>query len=401
MASQYGAARGSMGGLNFYVTTMKLGELARNVGYTERDVGGGASSPPDLLRQRKLNLTRVRQEMKPYLLDNPDHFFSALLVEVVQPGEPTHEITFVPQGDSDDVGIVRFDGTEKLQALDGQHRLKAIQLALEEQPELAKESIAVVFVPHRGIERSQQLFSDLNRYAKTPSKTISILFEHREFEANAAKAWASSSIAFRDGRTNMESNSLVAKSRHVITLSVLYECVKDLIGRDYAKRIWADQSQLQQDADRTGRELATWYDELVIPNLPDLTDVIAGRLKPVELRGRYLYSHSIGWRTIAKTVRRAKEQRRNWKDLVEQGLKQVDWSLANPEWEGSALVAGTVANRRQNIERAATLLALKLGLDVGDSEKDDLLRAMRFVNPSAVLPQVATGDPELHLAGIG
>lgn len=393
MASQYGAARGEMGGTDFYVTTMKLGELARNVGYTERDLGAGAPTPPDLLRQRKLNLARVRQEMKPYLTENPDHFFSAILVEVVRPGESMHEITFVPHPDNPDIGTVRFDGTEQLQALDGQHRLRAIQLALEEQPQLTKESIAVVFVSHRGVERSQQLFSDLNRYAKTPSKTINILFEHREFEANVAKVWAAHCVAFRDGRTNMETNSLVAKSRHVITLSVLYECVKDLLGKDYAKKIWGDRPQLQQDADRVGRELASWYDDLIVPNLPELTEVIAGRLKPVELRARYLYSHSIGWRAIARTIRRAREQRRNWKDATEKGLQKVDWRLANPEWEGSAMVAGTVANRRQNIDRAATMLALRMGLDVSDSEREDLLGAMRFVNADAKLPGAAVGEP--------
>lgn len=389
MGSQFDAAHGQMGELDFYVTSMKLGELARNVGYAERDLGGGAEAPPDLLRQRKLNLTRVRQEMKPYLTENPDHFFSALTVEVIRPGEATNDVNFVPSADNPDFGRIYFDGSEELQAIDGQHRLKAIQLALEDKPELARESVAVVLIPHRGMKRSQQVFSDLNRYAKTPSKTLNILFEHREFEANVAKEWAQRCLAFKDGRTNFETNSLVTKSRHIITLSVLYECVRDFIAKDYAKKAWASRQHLQQEAERVASELAEWYDGFVIPSLPGLRDVIDGRTRPIELRGQFIYPHSIGWRAIAQTVRRAKDQRPDAKDFILRGLGAVDWRVINPEWEGSAMSAGTVANRRQNIARASAMLALKLGLEVNTEEREDLLKALRYVNADAVLPQVA------------
>jgi len=320
MGSQFEAVRGQQGDLEYYVTTMRFDELAKNVGYAERELGEGAEMPAELARQRKLNIKRVRQEMKPYLLQNPDHFFSAIAVEVVRPGDSSHDIKFVQSPDNPDFGRIHFDGTELLQAVDGQHRLKAIQLALQEQPELARESIAVVFLPHRSIQRSQQLFSDLNRYAKTPSKTLSILFEHREFEARVAKSWAKNCRAFKDFRTNMETNSLVVKSRHLITLSVLYECARELIAKDYDEKKW-DREQLEAEADRVGRQLSEWYDEVVIPALPDIEAAITGAIKPVQLRERYIYPHSVGWRGIARAVRAAKDQRpRNWKDVVSKGL---------------------------------------------------------------------------------
>lgn len=390
MGSQFEAARGKQGELDYFVTTMRFGELARNVGYAERQVGEGADAPPELLRQRKLNIKRVREEMRPYLLENPDHFFSAICVEVVRPGELEHRINFIPSADNSTFGRVVFDGTELLQAIDGQHRLKAIQLAIEEQPELARESIAVVLVPHRGVERSQQLFSDLNRYAKTPSKTLNLLFEHREFEALVAKEWSKASLAFKDGRTNMETNSLVVKSRHVITLSVLYECVRDLVVKDYEKKKW-DRPQLEEEAARVGREFAAWYDELIVPALPELSKVIAGEIKPVSLRERYVYPHSVGWRAISQAVRAARDQKpRNWKDIIQAGLKGIDWHLTNKEWEGSALVAGAMANRRQNIVRSGTFVALKLGLEVSEAGRNDLLAAMRATNHRASLPAPVT-----------
>lgn len=386
MGSQFDAARGKQGDIEYFVTTMHFGELAKTVGYAERDLGEGAEMPLELARQRKLNIKRVREEMKPYLLQNPDHFFSALAVEVVRPGDQDHNIRFVPNPDNPDFGRIMFDGTEQLDAVDGQHRLKAIQLAIQEQPELARESIAVVFLPHRSVERSQQIFSDLNRYAKTPSKTLNVLFEHREFPARVAKAWAKHSRAYRDGRTNMETNSLTVKSRHLITLSVLYECARELLAKDYANKKW-DRAQLEAEADRVGRQFAEWYDEVVIAALPEIDKAIAGTLKPVELRERYVYPHSVGWRAIATAVRAAREQRPNdWKDVVSRGLAAIDWTITNKEWEGSAVVAGSMANRRQNIIRAATVVTLKLALDVSDTDRQDLLTTLRNMDSRAELP---------------
>jgi DNA sulfur modification protein DndB len=392
MGSQFEAARGHQGDLEYFVTTMRFGELAKNVGYAERDLGEGAEMPAELARQRKLNIKRVRDEMRPYLIQNPDHFFSAIAVEVVRPGDTTHDIKFTPSSENSDFGRISFDGTELLAAVDGQHRLKAIQLAIQEMPELARESIAVVFLPHRSIERSQQLFSDLNRYAKTPSKTLSLLFEHREFAAQVAKQWARQCRAFKDGRTNMETNSLVVKSRHLITLSVLYECARELMAKDYDKKKW-DRAELDSEAERVGRQLSEWYDEVVIPALPDIEAAITGSMKPVKLREQYVYPHSVGWRAIARAVRAAMDQRpHNWKDQVTKGLAAIDWSITNrTDWEGSALVAGAMANRRQNTVRAGTVVMLKLGLEPTESEQQELLTALKAINSNAELPSPALG----------
>ena len=48
---------------------------------------------------------------------------------------------------------------------DGQHRRAAIEMALRDRPELADETISVVFFLDPKLERCQQMFADLNRYA--------------------------------------------------------------------------------------------------------------------------------------------------------------------------------------------------------------------------------------------
>src|SRR5207249_7402918 len=101
-----------------------------------------------------------------------------------------------------------------------------------------------------------------------------------------------------------------------------------------------------------------------------------------------------GWRAIARAVRGAIDQRpRNWKDVVSKGLAAIDWSITNrDDWEGSALVAGAMANRRQNTVRAGTVVMLKLGLEPSDAEKAELLAALRAIRLDADLPGPAVED---------
>jgi DGQHR domain-containing protein len=63
---------------------------------------------------------------------------------------------------------------------DGQHRMAAIVEALKQNPMLANETISVVFFPFQDLDRMQQMFSDLNRTVKVTSKSLNILYDHKD-----------------------------------------------------------------------------------------------------------------------------------------------------------------------------------------------------------------------------
>ena len=79
---------------------------------------------------------------------------------------------------------------------DGQHRRAAIESALRDRPELAEETISVIFFVDAGLRRSQQIFADLNRHVVRPPKSLSVLYDHRdpmtELTCRVMGAWASS-----------------------------------------------------------------------------------------------------------------------------------------------------------------------------------------------------------------
>src|SRR4051812_47175789 len=131
-----------MGETEFYCSVLTYGEAARLIQFVEDVDDWSNETDPESKIQRRLNVARVEREMVPYLLTVPDHFYSALTVEIrpaMGEGFDGH-VPFEATGPS--IGRMAWgqlvlDGTETLYALDGQHRLKSIQLALRQRPELA------------------------------------------------------------------------------------------------------------------------------------------------------------------------------------------------------------------------------------------------------------------------
>jgi DNA sulfur modification protein DndB len=166
------ALKGRMGDWQYYATVMKLGKIARECKLAEEI---HSNKNLDDLIQRAIQ-DRVRKEMVPYLLNEPQRFYGALVVAVYG-GEPEFSAVKVAEhiliDDRDrssyGFGLLRFDGSQTYYALDGQHRLKSIQEAINLNPDLAKEEITVIILKHEdtpaGLERTRRLFSTLNRRA--------------------------------------------------------------------------------------------------------------------------------------------------------------------------------------------------------------------------------------------
>ena len=98
----------------------------------------------------------------------------------------------------------------------------------DEKPELGAETISVVFFLDIGLQRSQQMFADLNRYAIRPSRSLGLLYDHRNEKAKLARLAIMKSDVFRD-LVDLEKSSLAPRSRKLFTLSAFYNACADLI----------------------------------------------------------------------------------------------------------------------------------------------------------------------------
>src|SRR5258706_9637789 len=140
------------------------------------------------------------------------------------------EVEFEPLAAKPDsgLGILKVSTEAKFIINDGQHRRAAILSALEQKPELGSETISVVFFLDIGLGRSQQMFADLNRYAIRPSRSLGLLYDHRDDKAKLARLVIMKSEVFRN-IVDLEKSSLAPRSRKLFTLSAFYNACADLI----------------------------------------------------------------------------------------------------------------------------------------------------------------------------
>lgn len=372
MATYIPAIRARMGQTEFYSSVLTFGEAARLIDYVEDVDSWTPETPSELKLQRKLNLPRVEREMVPYLVSTDDHFYSALTVEIrpamgesgPRPIDFSTEQTF-PGGV--EFGMLTMDGTETLYALDGQHRLKSIEIALRERPELAGEHIAVIMIPFKSTTTSQLLFSDLNRYARNPSRSISLLFAHRDPVAKISKALADAVPLLKD-RVNMESTSLSVNTPYFITLSTLYEVTKSLLPDK-----WPESPNENQIDRQVSAQVATW--EKLTSSIEQWAMVLDDVEHPAYLRQRYLNMHGVGQRAIANTTARLRtENPRTWIKELKQ-ISGIDWRIANDEWQGVAVQGGRVNNTSTSIRLLSAAVSAKIGLKIDPAMAETLATA--------------------------
>ena len=309
---------------------------------------------PELRAQRLLNRARL-PEMTQYLLVNRDTYvFSALTASI--DGQVRFEPIAGP-GNTSRLGQLRIPMDSQFVINDGQHRRAAIENALLAEPELADESIPVVFFLDRGLERCQQMFADLNRHAVRPSTSLGVLYDHRDDRARLVRMLLPQCPFLRDV-VEMERTTLAVRSRKLFTLSSIYAATNALM-------MGHGDIPAEERA-----ELAARYWNQVALQFPDWEKVRRREIAAAEIRRDFIHSHGI----VLQALGRAGNAlvRRNAKEISQrlQKLRRIDWSRANAAlWEGRALVAGRVSKADNNISLTTNIVKQTLGLPLTTDEK--------------------------------
>lgn len=337
--------RGVQARREYYVAMWSL-RMMRQISIFNED-----ELPPELRAQRTLNKARI-PEIAGYMLDNPDDYvFSALTVSI------DSEVRFEALGDQDKLGILHVPMEAKFIINDGQHRRAAITAALEQRPELAHETIAVVFFLDIGLERCQQMFADLNRHAIRPSRSIGLLYDHRSEKAKLAKLVILKSDFFRE-IVDMEKSSLAPRSRKLFTLSAFYNACADLVEG-------VASGNLEADAD-----LARGFWEEVSNQFPAWGQVRDGRVPASEIREGFIHSHGIALQAIGKAGQALLQRHpKDWRSRLA-ALQKIDWTRSNARlWEGRALIGGKVSKVTTNVILTTNVIKKALGLTLQPEER--------------------------------
>ena len=333
--------RGIQGGRMFYTGMCSFATLYNHFKFNE-----DPQIPPEMRAQRKLRRSRI-PAIASYIIENPrSYVFSAITVSV---GGTMFFFPAPGLGESAHMGTLRIPIDAPIIINDGQHRYAAIRQAYEAKPEIRGEKIPVVFFEDVGLKRSQQMFADLNKHAVKPTRSLGLLYDHRDQFSRFIVTLANDVEIFA-GRTEMERTNIGLRSKKVFTLNGISEATRFLLNTG-TKSISAEN---QQKAAEFWREVAA--------NIPEWNLMTQGKLAPRELRQGYVHAHTnvltaIG---IAGSVLLSHHPD-SWKRMV-RGLRKLDWTRGCPLWEGKLVIRGRMLKNKTGIKAAATEILRACGV---------------------------------------
>ena len=346
------AIRGRQAGREYYAAMCPLHVAVDIIKINSDD----ESIPAELRAQRALNKSRV-PAITQYIVENPDSYaFSSLTISI------DSGVKFEPMGTEGiqtKIGVLKVPYGVTYLINDGQHRRAAIEQALRENPKLRNETISLVIYIDRGLERSQQLFADLNRYVVRPTTSLNILYDHRDPLSRLSHDVIEGVDAFRC-LTEKAKMSISNRSRKLFTLSSIYQATIDLLHKKKGDDVSGNES-----------DLAIKYWTEVVRNIPDWNLAAERKIAPSDLRSDMIHAHGIALRALGRIggdlVALPQQQ---WKKQLK-GLLKLDWSRSNAIlWEGRAMTAGKISPYQANIVLTGNLIKQYVELPLSPSEKE-------------------------------
>jgi len=409
-----GCIRARLGSMPYYIAKMTAGQLIDSVGFA-MEMPEWEDMSPDEKMQRTLDVNRVVNDIVPYITDDEDKFMGSLIVDIYQGFD---EMTFesvedvfpsIPgayKGPMKDMGFLSFPGNERLIALDGQHRLLALRIAikglaglpgwiakvapswnnLKPHPELAKEEISVIFVEHRDTSKIRKIFNKVNRYAKLTSRSDNIITSDDDIFAVIARKLIVEGEPLAPVNdidlVNWKNNTLSLRSKNLTTSETL---LKD---ERFSSSKLPDKEKAEEAYNFVSNFWRISLDKIdAFRQYMRLTDLD----KPISaLRENNLLLKPVTQMALAHAARMAKVNNLRWEDVVEK-INRIDWSFSNELWFNILIIPSAnkkMITGKDAIRGAGMVISY---LVMGDLMTEDEIADVRQIINNAR----ATDDAEL------
>lgn len=342
------AIRGIQAGREYYTSMCPLKLIPKLFTFDDEEL------VPELRAQRILNRSRI-PGMSQYLIENSKNYvFSAITASI--DGKVQFE-AFGDKGEISRIGTLKIDMNSQFIINDGQHRRAAIAEALKIEPRLGDESISVVFFIDKGLKRCQQMFADLNRYAVRPSKSLGLLYDHRDDRAQVTKIVAIKSKTFVD-LVEMERSALSPRSRKLFTLSAIHSANNALLNGKEVK------------TGEEAAEISIWFWDEVGKHIKEWILAKDSKITSGDIRRDFVHCHAILLQAMGvmgnSILHFSKTEQKNRLKLLE----KINWKRSNSKiWEGRAMIGGRIQKGSNNVTLAANYLKCKLGVELTPEEQ--------------------------------
>lgn len=365
---QFPALQGEMGSRTYWVTVWPWGFVRTMIEFAQ-DLPDYGTLPPAEKVQRDVNFSRVQKQIVPYILNNEDRFFGALIVE----GRGTRP-EFKPLEGFSGYGTLIMGGDYVLFALDGQHRLAAIKESCLSETDLAGESQTVILVWHESTLKTRKLFTHVNKNARATNTAQNILLDDEDLFAEIARRLEREVPIFRE-RVNWRGNSLSATTSNVTTAPVLR----------LSAQLWLDEYNIRSTLmEISEAKVDEYYSEVkglwetIISKVKPLQEVQTGGAEMRQLRERYIIHTPVGQQSMIHAVQMARQRDVPIEDIASR-LGEVDWAKSAPLW--NRIIYNPDLNRmltgRENWGFMGDLLGFVLGGTYDNDQQGELLRKLK------------------------
>ena len=335
------SVKGVQAGTEYYIAMVPCKLLSKLFAISNEDV------LPEYRAQRKLNINRI-PEIKNYILENRNSYVFSALAASIDGDFLFHEI-------QNSIGSLEIDMDAKFLINDGQHRNAAIQKAILEDASLGNETIPVVFFADKGLERSQQMFTDLNKYAVKPSKSQNTYYDHKDPLSLMSKNIIENNH-FLKNYTDVENDSLGKYSAKLFTLNSFYKANQMIIGKR-----------------ELNNELSIFcsnYWNLVVENISEWKLLEEKELTKKSLREEYIITQNVVLYAFGKLGLYFWNNSNLNMNYYLVNLKKINWLRTDPQWDGKAIINGKIAVKTQNINLTYLKIKELIGLKLSYTEKE-------------------------------
>lgn len=406
--------RGKLGTTEYFLGKMPAGQLIDTVGLAA-EMPEWEGMTADEKMQREPDINRVCNEIVPYFTNDKDRFFGCVVVDIYQGYDDViyEPITNIAKGlpaayqvPLQDVGFLTFPGKERLIALDGQHRILAMKIAikgntaipigllkgkkptaqmmaLEPHPDLASEEISVIFVKHTDTTKIRKIFNKINKYARQTGRGDNIITSDDDvFAIISRRLFAEGGVLQKINNidlVNWKSNTLSQRSKQLTTVSALYTIAEILLKDEgFSAKMLPD-----EDAIEAGIQENEKFWEALLEGIDVYKKYLAlTRMdKPVSsLRNENLLMKPVTQMALAHVAYMAKQKKISWRDTVEK-INKVDWSFDNSLWF-NLLTIGSAQKKmitgKESVRAAGMVISyLVMGNKMTDAEVKSVKEIIR------------------------
>lgn len=401
MATTVPAIKGKLGNTDYFIIAMKAKELVEK-STIPADMDDWEEMTLEEKYQRDINYGRVKKEIAPYFAKDKERFFGAIILAAKNFSSDSFEslsdlalqgMGRLYQMQTKTMGFLTLTGGEVLIPLDGQHRIKAIQFAIDGCDErgkpianmspcsdLADEDVTVILVKYDS-KKSRKIFTRVNRYAKPTSAGQNLVTDDDDYIAISARVVANEVIGSDLVKTG--SSTLSNTDSFFTTLATIAECNKYVLKEIFCiptpQPLIVEAPDLKSNYNKKIKEI--W--EHLTKNIKRFASMLSdpssdGDVERRKIRENNLLGKPVPQQYMFKAFVLLLNSNDFTKQEASDALNKIDWRKDAPAWDHVLISGGRIV---RNAILAPDLIYYMAGGKIDAEKEKDLLNRYRKLFP--------------------